>query len=75
MEERAVVATAGYVAAVTWWIGVIQQAESDEEGTICFLHPHDPSTSFVFPRSADVITIAMTDVLANVHPITDSERT
>jgi hypothetical protein len=45
----------GYIAIVYedhWWLGfVLEKYEENEEYKIRFLHPHDPSASFVFPLS------------------------
>lgn len=67
----------GYVTAVyegNWWLGyVLQKNEELDEVQITFLHPSGPSTSFSYPRNADVLWVSVVDVLTKV-PVTPTGR-
>ena len=58
------------------WLGcVLSVGESECVVTVKFLHPHLPSSSFVFPDQEDVMDIDPSDILTHVNPITATGKT
>ena len=69
----------GYITVVyeaNWWLGyVLQKNDELDEVKITFLHPAGPSTSFSYPRNADILWVSVMDVLMKVNPVTPTGRT
>jgi hypothetical protein len=69
----------GYVAIVYedyWWPGyVLEKYEGNEEFTTIFLHPHGPSSSFVFLSQSDDLTLPVSSFLSMVAPKSKIGRT
>lgn len=68
----------GYITVVyeaNWWLRyVLQKNEELDEVNISFLHPAGPSTSFSYPKNADILRISVMDVLTKVNPVTPTGR-
>ncbi|GBL89309.1 hypothetical protein AVEN_11118-1 [Araneus ventricosus] len=59
----------------TWWLGcVLNVNTSSDEIQISFLHPHGPSTSFVYPSYSDILRVSRHSVLTKVDPSTATGR-
>lgn len=69
----------GYITVAyeaNWWLGyVLQKNEELDEVKVTFLHPPGPSTSFTYPRNADILWVSVMDVLMKVDPVTPTGRT
>ncbi|GBO15378.1 hypothetical protein AVEN_262217-1 [Araneus ventricosus] len=60
----------------TWWLGcVLNVNTSSNEIQISFLHPHGPSTSFVYPSYSDILWVSRHSVLTKVDPSAATGRT
>jgi hypothetical protein len=59
-----------------WWLGnELEKYEVNEEFKIRFLHPHQPSASFVFPSQTDELILPMSLILSIVTSTSETGRT
>jgi hypothetical protein len=50
-----------------WWLGcVLTVSEESNDVKICFLHPHGPSASYIYPSTPHILRFLQSAVLEKV---------
>ena len=58
-----------------WWLVLIDAVNTEEKDLTCkFMHPHNPTNKFYWPRSDDKAYIPFTKVIMKVNPPTCSDN-
>ena len=55
------------------WLGCTMAVDA-EAGSVNFLHPHLPSSSFSLPEPPDMLEIDSSDIVSQVNPVTATGR-
>jgi hypothetical protein len=59
-----------------WWLGcVLSVSEESNDVKISFLHPHEPSASYIYPATPHILWLPRSAILAKVSPNTATGHT